>query len=120
MPDSIRDLIVAAAAKADADRERDPVTIAGQAMFVTEMSAAERDAYEFDQLAANELGSGRRNFRARLLVRVLVDDKGERLFTDGDVETLGKLKPREIRSAFDAATKLNQMNAGDRKAAAKK
>ncbi len=57
------------------------------------MTSAERDAYEQGLLASGAGGTRVKdrvdNLRAALCVRIIVDDKGERVFTDKDVTALG-------------------------------
>jgi len=106
---SLRDLILNDVPVAEVK----PVTLRGEKLYVREMNGTERDAYEAQQLSANKAGSGLENFRARLLVRVIVDKDGNRVFGDDDVAALGKLPAREIRKAFDIASKLNALTPED-------
>lgn len=98
----------------------EPVEFFGKSLFVREMSGAERDAYEVEQVDASKAGTGLENFRARLLVRVLVDGEGKRIFTDADAESVGKLPANGIRKAFDVASKANALTPEDENELAKK
>lgn len=96
------------------------VKFCGKDLFVREMTGAERDAFEADQVDAGKTGNALKNFRARLLVRVLVDEAGVRVFTDADADTVGNLPSREIRRVFDKAAKLNALDPDDVKELEKK
>lgn len=98
----------------------EPVEFFGQSLFVREMTGAERDAFEVAQVDANKDGKALDNFRSRLLVRVLVDGEGKRIFTDEDAESVGKLPANGIRKAFDVASKANALTPEDEKELAKK
>jgi alpha-D-ribose 1-methylphosphonate 5-phosphate C-P lyase len=78
---SLRDLILG---QSEEPAEKKGVVIRGQSLYVREMSGAERDDFEAAQVEAQRKGEALVNFRARLLVRVLVDDTGARVFSDAD------------------------------------
>ena len=109
---SLRDELLS---KCDAAPVLEPVKFLGVDMFIREMDGFERDEYESEQYEASKQGKGLKNFRARLLVRVLVDEKGERVFQDGDADRLGKLPARKIRPAFDRAAEVNALTGEDQK-----
>lgn len=92
----------------------------GKPVFVREMSAAERDDFEMAQVEAAKTGDALRNFRAKFVIRVLVDENGERVFKDEDAEVVGKMKPNEIRRVFDVGCKLNALTPEDEKDILKK
>jgi hypothetical protein len=76
------------------------------------MTGTERDAYEssiFKQGKANFA-----NIRAKLLARCLVDDKGNRMFKDIDIEALGAKSSRVLDLLFDRAQKLNGLGIKDK------
>lgn len=93
--------------------KREPVKFFGQDVFVREMTAAERDAYEAHQYEASKKGSALDNFRSRLLAKVLVDDAGNRIFGDDEVASVGSLPAGEVRRAFEVAAKLNALTPED-------
>src|SRR4030042_110875 len=69
------------------------------------LSARERDAFE---LSVND---GKRkdmaNLRARLLVRCLCDEQGNRIFEDSDADALGAKSARAAERLFDIARTLH-------------
>lgn len=63
-------------------------------VWIRGMTAAERDAYEQSLTERGPDGSVRpkrsmRNLRAAFVVRILVDEDGERIFSDADADALG-------------------------------
>lgn len=82
-------------------------------VYLRAMNAAERDDYEADQFARGKAGTALKNFRARFVAAVLVDADGERVFTDDEAAQLGELSAGEVRKVFEAAIKLNEIDAKD-------
>ena len=76
------------------------------------MSSAERDAFEMSMLEKAPDGTLRekkdflKNARARLLVRCIVGDDGERLFSDDEADDLGAKDGRVLNKLWDVARKL--------------
>ena len=82
--------------------------------FIKGLTAAERDDYEQTLVETTPDGRTRvkrkqRNMRASLVVRCLVDESGERLFTDKDTEALGNVDGAVIDKLWDVARKLSGM-----------
>lgn len=79
------------------------------------MTAAERDAFE----AGSLVGKGKnretnlQNLRARLLVRTIVDEKGQRIFADGDAMALGEKSAAALDRLFAVATRLSGIGESD-------
>lgn len=74
------------------------------------LTGAERDAFEesFAITRNGERKSNYSNFRARLLVRCIVDpDDGTLVFTDRDAAKLGKKSAAAINRLFDRAQRMN-------------
>lgn len=107
-----RDSILAAA---DLPRREVQVPEWGGSVYVRSMTGDERDAWEQWLLDTKD---GKRRIRARYCALVMVDGKGERLFsdTDQDVEALGKKSAAALDKVFSAALSLNGMNAEDQEA----
>ncbi len=76
----------------------------GGVVLVRGMTGAERDALEAETGAG---GMNLENFRARLLVRCIVDAEGQRVFRDEDAEALGKKNARALDRIFAVATRLS-------------
>lgn len=111
-----KDAILAAANAAALAREEVDVPALGGTVIVREMTGTERDAYEATIMTRR--GGGRivvntDNFRARLLVRCIVNESGERLFTDDDAAALGRIGARSIGRLYDVATRLNVITPQD-------
>ncbi|BBB01078.1 hypothetical protein RVR_8324 [Actinacidiphila reveromycinica] len=101
-----RDAILAKST--DPEVEEVPIPEWDDSVFVKGMSGAERDAFEMSSRRKGE--TDLRNYRARFLVRTLVDESGKRLFRDEDAPTLGKHPSRIISRMFDAASRLSGMD----------
>ncbi len=83
----------------------------GGTVNVRTMDGEGRDAFE-----ASLQNNGKRdlkNFRAKLLAFCLVDDKGERMFSEADISALGKKSAAALTRLADVASKLNKMSEGD-------
>lgn len=83
----------------------------GGDVVVSGMSGAERDDFdaEVSALVKQDRAAFFRNARARLLVRCLVDEQGNRLFTIDDVAALGKRNSAVLERLAMIAQRLNYM-----------
>jgi hypothetical protein len=89
--------------------------------FVRMMTAADSDAYEksrvkvtFDHAGKAHGEASLENIRARLLVRCLCNDQGERLFADGDADKLGQVLPRDVAGRlFKQASRIYGLDVQD-------
>jgi hypothetical protein len=88
----------------------------GGSVRVRTMTGAERDAFESEiyEMKGESVKFNRENFRARLLVRTIADEKNDRLFSDADIAVLGKKSARVLDRLFAIAQKLNGISAADR------
>lgn len=82
----------------------------GGVVRVRAMTGAERDRFEADMLT--EKGENKRdkfsNVRAKLCSQVIVGDDGiTSLFTEKDIEALGKKSAKALSRVFDAARALS-------------
>lgn len=91
------------------DRKTEDVSVPewGGTVRVATMSASERDKWE-----AETYGDGKPktdDFRARFVALCLVDEAGNRLFTDKEVGELGKKSAAALQRVFAAAQKINAL-----------
>ena len=86
----------------------------GGKVLIRGMTGAERDAFEESIMVGR--GPNRevnlRNFRAKLVARSIVDPQTkERMFSDNEINELGKKSARALQRVFEAALRLNGMTA---------
>ena len=87
----------------------------GGSVRVRTVTAQEKDAWE----ESLQTGKGRNikldlaNVRAKLVALTVVDDDGNRLFTDKDVLALGRKGAKAMSRVYDAASKLNGISEED-------
>lgn len=89
----------------------------GGSVLVRGMSGRERDAFEVDT-STEQRGRGvpKRNLvniRAKVVARCVVDDDGQRLFSDADVAALGEKSGAAIDRVFEVAARLSGMSEED-------
>jgi len=90
--------------------------VTGGTVYVAAMSGTDRDTFEAENLglAALDENTGHlSNIRARLLVKCLVDESGERLFVDQDAVELGKVWCAPLDKAFAVAKRINSLSQAD-------
>ena len=82
-------------------------------VYVRGLTSAERDAYEQSLLVTvngNRVPNTRmKNIRAAFVARVLVDENGERPFSDKDVDVLGEKNAAVIDRLWDVGRRLSGM-----------
>lgn len=84
----------------------------GGDVTVTTMQGAQRD--QFEAAITDAAGKvSKENIRARLLVRCIVDEKGNRVFSDDDAATLGTKSARVLDRLFTKARELNGLSKED-------
>lgn len=87
----------------------------GGTVYVRGMSGVERDGWETSLV----VGRGKKqrinteNVRARLLVRVLCNDKGELLFAPSDATALGGLRVDVLTKLYEVAQRLSGVSDED-------
>lgn len=74
----------------------------GGEVYLKVLSGTDRDAFE-EGYSEQKM----KNFRSRFLVLTLCDEKGERLFTEAEVDDLGKKSAVVLARLFDKAWALN-------------
>lgn len=88
----------------------------GAEVRVRSMTGKERDAYDAEsyrlqQANQTDAGAMLANFRARRVGRSVVDENGERLFSDKDIAALGEKNAAVIDRLDDAVSRLSGMDA---------
>jgi len=99
-----------AARNAKIEREALIVPELGGLIYVRGMSGKERDKFEEGLRVKKGKRVGQsdlRNFRALLAVRVIVDEKGERLLNDGDAELIGAMPAGVLDRIIAKCTELS-------------
>jgi len=87
-----------------------------KSMYLKEMTGTERDNYEQSLMKFNnnnKVTMTMENARAKLLVIVISDEEGKRLFKDADVAAVGKLPARIIDISFNKAQRMNGITKDD-------
>lgn len=108
----LRDQILAAN-----DRQREKVDVPewGISVFISTMSGAERDGFEAEivTLRGKKTDLNLQNIRAKLVVRTLVDETGERIFFDSDAAELGKKSASVLSRLYEVAQRMNGLREED-------
>ncbi|WLQ15649.1 hypothetical protein O5O45_06930 [Hahella aquimaris] len=94
----------------------------GGTVRVALMSGAARDDYEGSLIRLAADGTAQRdltNIRAKLVAVCLVDDNGERLFSESDVKALGAKSCAALDRVYHVAARLNRLTQGEVEDAAK-
>jgi len=92
-------------------RERLELPELGGFVFVKGMTGGERD--EFEKSCRDPKGRLRGNTRARLAVRTVVNEDGSRVFTDDDIQTVGRIRVDVLQKVFNLAQKLSGISDAD-------
>jgi len=79
----------------------------GGEVIISTMTGAARDAWE--QTIVKDKGINLENLRARLVAATAVDEKGDRLFTEKDAESLGKKASSALDRCVKVAQRLNRL-----------
>lgn len=88
----------------------------GGSVIVKALSGVERDAYEagiFSSGAGITAEYNLQNIRAKLAARTMVDENGDRLFSDADVARLGLKSAAALDRVFSVAQRLSRLTASD-------
>lgn len=78
----------------------------GGSVRITTMSGFARDRFESSVIGKNG-GVNHVNIRAKLVAACLVDDKGELMFKEKDIDALGRKSCKALDRIFEEAQKLN-------------
>jgi len=101
---------------ADNDPEEVDVPEWGGSVMVRGMTGRERDAFEVSLMTPGRGGKRElnpANLRAKLVARCVVDDDGNRLFTDADIAELGDHSAAAIDRVYAVAARLSGMSGED-------
>ena len=87
----------------------------GRTVLVRGLTGRERDEFEASVhgALAGEMVQDLANVRAKLVARCVVDEDGERLFTDADVAALGEKSGAAIDRVFTVASRLSGLRDED-------
>jgi hypothetical protein len=88
----------------------------GGQVVVRELTGAERDAWEgafLDPETRDVKTDYMVNARARLVALAVVDEDGERVFHDEDVEKIGKLSGAALDRIFSVASRMSGLSRSD-------
>lgn len=88
-----------------------PVKEWGGSVFVRVMTVGERDAYENDWVLNKNKGV--ENFRTKFLAKCLCDDKGQRLFSDAEIEALSRKSAKVMARIWQRAMEHNALTEDD-------
>lgn len=93
----------------------------GGTIIVREPTATERDSYERGLFEARKVGNSfeikpnLQNTKARLAVRCIIDEDGERLFSDQDATALGMKSAAALNRIIEVIQRLAGMSKADLK-----
>lgn len=95
----------------DLKTERVHVPVWGGDVLIRAMTGAERD--RFEDHCARLHGKSCEDIMAILVALTIVDDKGQRLFSEADVKALSEKSAAALGMLFDKAKHLNAIDAKD-------
>ena len=85
------------------DNEGKPITLTIRTLTATEKETLERSLQDFVKA-----GDRKTNIRAKIAVLCVVDDQGNPVFSDKDIEVLGKKSAHALTRIFDVVIKINK------------
>lgn len=107
-------------AQKDLPRKRLYVEAFGGVVCLQEMKSIERDAYEAALVIKLRGKNGKEkrevtthNIRAKLICRMVIDEAGQRIFTDEDAALLGQLPAADMDRLWTAAQTLSGVTEDD-------
>jgi hypothetical protein len=109
---SLRDQINAAV---DYVRETVEVPEWNATVYIRSITAAEIDSWQDEtyQLNGTDLKVNKKNIRARLLARCLVDADGQRVYADDEADELGAKNNKVVERLYLVAQRLNAVTNKD-------
>ncbi len=99
----------------DIKTERVAVPEWGGSVLVKGLTGEERDAFEetIIQTRGKSQKVNMKNARAKLVVRSVVNEKGNHIFADEDVNALGKKSAAALEKVFEVAQRLSGLTKED-------
>lgn len=87
----------------------------GGSVYVRELTASERDHWEgaLVRLEGKTTELTFENARATLAAATIVDAEGNRLFSEADIEELGRLSGKALDRVYGVATRLSGITESD-------
>jgi hypothetical protein len=99
------------------DEQREIVSVPewGGDVLVRGMTGKDRDAFEADiaERRGKKIEFHLNNFRAKLVVRTVIDEDGKLLFSDADVKWLGDKSAVALGRVFEVASRLSGLSEED-------
>ena len=83
----------------------------GGTLYLRVMKGTERDAFEAETYKDGK--TDLKNFRSKLLVKTICDEKGSRIFSDDDAVLLGEKSAAVLDKLFDRVMTLNRFKKED-------
>lgn len=87
------------------------VEVWGGTVLVAAMSAKAKDMFE--RMVTSTTGINTENIRAKLVAATVVDGEGNLMFTEKDIEELGKLSCHDLDKIVSVAQELNVISDED-------
>lgn len=99
----------------DLPRELVSVPEWGGDVYVRTLTGKERDALEASvvEMKGKRAETNLKNLRAKLCALAMVDEAGEKIFSEADVEALGGKSALALDRVFSVAQRLNGLGADD-------
>ena len=87
----------------------------GGTVLVRALSGTDRDAYEASlvQIRGKQQVPNLANIRAKLVARAVVDEDGNRLFSDADIKALGQKSAAALSRVFTVAAEMSGLDEKD-------
>ena len=92
--------------------ERIPIPELDGDLIIREMTLAEREEFEKAALSDDKRSVSFDNLLARLIVAMAIDDSGDHLFNEDDIELVVKM-PACLSRAGETALKFSGLTSGD-------
>lgn len=96
----------------DLPREEMHIPEWGGSVFVRAMTGAERDTYEMGLYLAHKNGATSDTVRSQIATRCMVDEQGNRLFSDKDAAALARKSGAVLERVRQVAARLSGMDEG--------